>query len=430
MNSLLSVLTVRPFFFLFLSEVFSQVAMNMFNFVLIIIVYQLTNSNTAVSGVILSYTIPSIILGIPAGVIVDRMNKKTVLFSSNFIRAFFLLLLVINLGNVALIYTLSFLIAIATQFFIPAESPMIPVLVKKQQLLSANALFGMGIYGSVLIAYALSGPLLILYGKISVLIILSLSFLIAAIFVSAIRVPKREQEKVFEKEKAAFLASVHPIKSFMSELRLAMDVIRKTKTIYHSLLLLTLSQILILTLAVIGPGFAKQVLRISVDQFPLLFVTPAALGMVIGGVVIANFLQKITHATIANVGVFVSGIGILLLPLLAYTQSSVFSATSLATFSGLHVVILAAFILGFANALVFVPSNTIVQEETSDNVRGKVYGALNALVGAFSLLPVILVGGLADVFGVRELLSWIGISLVIIGIIRVVLLRQSGKHRK
>jgi len=80
-----------------------------------------------------------------------------------------------------------------------------------------------------------------------------------------------------------------------------------------------------------------------------------------------------------------------------------------------HIVILLAFLLGIANAFVFVPSNTILQEETSDEFRGKIYGFLNSLIGAVSLLPIIVVGGLADVFGVAKVLIGISISLVIIG---------------
>ncbi|MBI3092680.1 MAG: MFS transporter, partial [Candidatus Levybacteria bacterium] len=87
-NYLLRVLSIRPFFFLFLSEIFSQIAMNMTNFILIIVAFELTKSNTAVSLIVLSFTVPTIIFGILAGVYVDRWNKKQVLFLTNIIRAF------------------------------------------------------------------------------------------------------------------------------------------------------------------------------------------------------------------------------------------------------------------------------------------------------------------------------------------------------
>lgn len=88
-------------------------------------------------------------------------------------------------------------------------------------------------------------------------------------------------------------------------------------------------------------------------------------------------------------------------------------------FTTLHFVIVLAFILGLANAFVFVPSNTILQEKTKDEFRGKIYGVLNALVGIFSLIPILAVGGLSDFFGVGVVIVGIGVSLFVIGISRI-----------
>jgi len=85
-----------------------------------------------------------------------------------------------------------------------------------------------------------------------------------------------------------------------------------------------------------------------------------------------------------------------------------------------HLLVVLAFILGLANAFVFVPSNTILQEETSDELRGKIYGVLNALVGLFSLLPILLVGSLSDIIGVDKVIIGIGVVLVSLGLSRLV----------
>lgn len=64
------------FRYLWVSELFTQVAVNVFNFFLIIIAFANTRSNTAVSGVVLSFIIPAIIFGSFAGAYVDRLNKR------------------------------------------------------------------------------------------------------------------------------------------------------------------------------------------------------------------------------------------------------------------------------------------------------------------------------------------------------------------
>lgn len=417
-SGIFRVLSNRSFLFLWLAEVFSQIAFNMVNFILIIIVYELANSSTAVSGLILSFTIPAITFGIIAGVYVDRWDKKKVLFLTNVARTFLLILLAVFHLNLPFVYALSFATAVITQFFIPAETPMIPLLVKKDQLLSANALFGMGIYGSILVAYALSGPFIIFFGNIFSFLIIGVFFLFAAFLIQLIKVPGHKKNKENNKSKNT-LINFSPKNFIREEIKQAFALIARTKAVYRSLFLLTLSQTIILILAVIGPGFTKQVLGTSVEQFPLLIVTPAAFGMVIGAIIIGNFFQRISKETMANTGVLLSGIIIFFLPFgsKVASKSLIDSVNSyLPNFLILdifHIMIFLAFLLGFANALVFVPSNTLLQEKTSDELRGKVYGTLNALSGIFSLFPIIIVGSLSDLFGVGKVLT--GIGLLIFG---------------
>lgn len=417
-NRILRVLRIKPFLYLWLAEIFSQIAMNMVNFVLIIVAYKISNSNAAVSGIVLSFTIPAILFGMVAGVFVDRWNKKTVLFATNAIRTLLLITLAFMHTDIVMIYLLSFAIAIVTQFFIPAETPMIPILVKKDLLYAANALFGMGIYGSLVVAYVLSGSFLIFFGDTYVFLVLAVIFALAAFFVTLICAP---EEKLAQKpmDKAMFHALVMDIKH-------AFSVIFSKRDVFHSLVLLTLSQLLILLLAVIGPGFAKQIMNIPVDTFPLLFVTPAALGMVIGGIIIGNYFHNFSKQLSATIGVFICGLALFLLPMVSSIASWDIVKTfntmlpQILTVTTVHIMIVMAFILGVANALVFVPSNTLIQEKTSDEFRGRVYGTLNTMVGIFSLLPIIVVGELADIFGVARVIVGIGITIFLIGVFRLV----------
>src|SRR5579883_3165565 len=140
MTRLFSALGNRAFLFLWLAELLSQVAMNMMNFVLILFAFHITSSNTAVSGIVLAFTIPALLFGILAGVYVDWWDKRTVLIATNILRGVILFFLIFFQSNLVVLYTITFLISIITQFFIPAETPMIPLIVSESQLFSANAL--------------------------------------------------------------------------------------------------------------------------------------------------------------------------------------------------------------------------------------------------------------------------------------------------
>lgn len=424
-NRILRTLAIRPFLFLILAEIFSQFATNMLNFVLIIISFTITNSNTAVSGVILSFTVPALLFGLVAGAYVDRWNKKKVLYASNFLRAILVFLLIFVHSNLVLIYILCFLISVVSQFFIPAETPMIPVVVKKELLLSANAIFGVIIYASIFIAYALSGPLLLIFGRTGIFTVLSLAFLLAALFASLIKVETKTSRKIMDMTRLNM--------NLLDEVKQVISFFKKARIIYNALFLLSLAQILVLVLAVIGPGYAEQVLGIQVEQFPVFFVTPAVIGTAVGAILLSNYFHKEKKQHITRIGLFLMGIAILLLPFISKVESRVFVQVinfylpHVFKINILHMLVVLAFFLGLANSFVFVPSNTILQEETSDEFRGKVYGVLNTMVGFFSLLPIILVGGLADLIGTKSVITGIGGIVIFIGILNYIFSKKKIK---
>lgn len=409
-------LSEKAFFNLWIGEIFTQVSINIFNFFLILIVFKITHSNTAVSGVVLSFTVPAILFGSVAGVLVDRWSKKKILILTNILRGILLLALIFYLDNLLVIYTISLIVSLLTQFFIPAESPMIPLTVRREHLLSANALFGMGIFGSILFAYALSGPLIILIGSIKTLIFLAIILFLGAAFISVIKIKK-------EKNKTKIVDKQFDI---IKDIKHTFILISKTKEISHSIIFISLSQVIILILATISPGYANQVLGINVEEFPLVFVAPAALGMLAGAIIIVNVFHKHPKQSIITGGILLSGIAMLLLPygskvasrdfihIINYYLPHIFDITIL------HIMSLLAFVLGVANSLVFVPANTIIQEKTTDEFRGKIYGLLNSIAGMCSLLPIIIVGGLSDLVGVANVVTGIGIIIILFGIIRII----------
>ena len=420
-NNLLLAFHNKQFLYLWLAEIFTQIPVNVFNFILILVIFNLTKSNTAVSVVVLSFTIPAVIFGIPAGVYTDKWNKKEVLIISNFIRALLLVILVFFSNNIYVIYIISFLFGIITQFFIPAETPLIPLIVNKGQLLSANALFGIGVFGSILIAYIISGPFLLHLGLINTLLILAISLILGGLLVSRIIVPLSEDIKRFN------LSTRLPFNAFKKEVLEVASIIISTPHILSALLLLALSQILFLIVAAIAPGYANEVLHIKVEEFPILVIAPAAAGIVIGSIIIVNKLYAKRKKDIITVGIFLSAMVLMIMPYGSEIVSKEIimeinrTLPNYFIINNRDVIMTLAFILGFANALVFIPANTLLQEKTSDSTRGKMYGVLNTFVGIFSFMPILLVGSFADLVGVGSVVMGIGVCLLLIVIAKVAL---------
>lgn len=66
-HNIFSALSEKSFLYAWLGEIFALIATNIFNFFLILVVFDLTHSNAADAAVVLSITIPSIIFGMIAG---------------------------------------------------------------------------------------------------------------------------------------------------------------------------------------------------------------------------------------------------------------------------------------------------------------------------------------------------------------------------
>jgi len=85
----------------------------------------------------------------------------------------------------------------------------------------------------------------------------------------------------------------------------------------------------------------------------------------------------------------------------------------------LPVTMLLFFLLGFANSLLDVPANSLLQEEAKGSMRGRVYGMLTSTIGGAGLLPVILGGILADFAGVGMVIFGLGCIILLYGIYRM-----------
>jgi hypothetical protein len=254
-------------------------------------------------------------------------------------------------------------------------------------------------------------------GEKNTLFILAVVMAIGAAFISIIKAKYEQNTKKRLMDKEF---------NFVKDIKHTLLLIFKTKEVSHSLVYISLSQIIILLLATIAPGYASQVLGIHVEEFPLVFIAPAAMGMVFGAVILVNKFHSHPKQKVITAGIFISGIAMLLLPFGSKVASREFVQvlnTYLPHFFDitiLHIMAVLAFTMGAANSLVFVPANTSIQEKTTDEFRGKIYGLLNSIVGVFSLLPIIIAGGLSDLIGVGNVIVGIGATIILFGAVRVI----------
>lgn len=417
------VLFVKPFLKLWLAQVLSQVAANMLNFVLLLHIASLTKSNTATSFFIIAISIPAVIFGSLAGVYVDLWFKKQVLFVCNLLRFLILFIYIFTSESLFLIFVLAILVSIITQFFVPAEAPLIPDFVPKNLLLAANSLFTLTFYISIVFGFMIAGPAIALFGVNFVFIFIGVLFLAATLLVSKLPGPDswRELYKSLKINFPVKLSIQNKLKShFLADLKEGFSYILRHKNIQEAIFLLTASQVLIATISAIAPGYAATVLRINVTDASLVIVAPAVIGM-IGGSIAMGFLggrinkQKIIEISIVFAGIFLTA--------LSFLSRGKFrneiNFDYLIRIDILSLAVFFLFLLGVMNSLITVTASTVLQEETKEQVRSRVYGFMTSGGGLASILPVLLAGVFADMFGVVKVMFGIGLSIIIFGVLRI-----------
>src|SRR5579863_5597577 len=111
----ITLLKKRSFLRLWLAQLISMTILFASNYALLVLVEEVTGSTTLVGLAIISFSLPAVLLGGPAGVYVDRMDKRRVLWASNCLCAIatfaFVVSLLLNRHELIPIYLLTFLIA-------------------------------------------------------------------------------------------------------------------------------------------------------------------------------------------------------------------------------------------------------------------------------------------------------------------------------
>ena len=178
---MLTTLRQRNFSLLWSAGLISMIGDWMLFIALPIYVYKLTGSALATSTMFIAEMIPSLLLGSLAGVFVDRWNRKRIMVITNLLLALGLLplLLVHSTAWLWVVYVVAFVESILTQFFTPAESALLPLLVSEEHLGPANSLNSLNKNIARLVGPPLGGIVAGLLGLPGITLMDAATFLIA-----------------------------------------------------------------------------------------------------------------------------------------------------------------------------------------------------------------------------------------------------------
>jgi len=182
----------RNYRYLWFSQVVSQMG-DWFNLIAsAALVANLNGSGLAIGGLFLARLLPPFLLGPLAGVIADRFDRRKIMITSDLLRMLVVLafLLVRTEQDVWLIYTLTVLQLSISAFYDPARQAILPSLVSKKDLVTANTLGGITWSVMLAVGAGLGGLATALLGVTASFIIDSLTFVVSAWLVTRLVLPQ------------------------------------------------------------------------------------------------------------------------------------------------------------------------------------------------------------------------------------------------
>lgn len=418
-----SVISNRGFLNLWINQILVQLSFNSLNFALIIWVFKLTGSTTAVSALLFSVYLPAVLLGLFSGVLVDLMDRKKIIMIIDISLALCFFSLIFFKDSYPAILLITFLVNALGQFYAPAEASAIPLIVKKNQLITANSIFSATLYSCFLLGFGLAGPLINYFGINLVFgfggTALALAFVLALSFPSIVARPDEEGEKLITALRKRRLADIRDIG--ILEIIKTVRLIRGKLIVLTSIGILAGVQMVVGILAVLLPSFLENALRIKATDASYILVIPLGLGIVTGGIILGNFGQRLVKRLLVGRAIifggllfFLVGISPIISPAIQYLSKPkplhFLTQPSLSS-----VLIVGSFLLGIAMVSILIPSQTVLQENTPDADRGKVFSVLGVAMAGLSLIPVLLVGVLSDIFGTTPIFMGMGTVIMLIG---------------
>ncbi len=382
----------RSFTLLWVAQLVSAMGSALTSLAASILVFRLTGSALSVGLMMMATAVPTLFVGLIAGVFVDRYDRKRIMIAADLIRAVLVFLIPILIPhNIAWLYVIVMLSSAVGQFFDPANASVLPELASDEELAAANSLMAVSSIGSTTIGFAASGLIASRFAIEWAFYLDALSFLFSAGCLLLIKVP------------ALALDEQTNVATVVRNLRAGIRFIA-AKPILRSTFLIVIPIFLIFGLQnTLFLPFALRALKATEFEFGLQQAAESV-GIAIGSLIMARLADRLREGQWLAIS-FIS----MALAAIVYSLSSVVA-----------VAIFLVGLSGFLNAPSYIGRQLIIQRNTPREMRGRVSSAY------FVTRDVMFMGGmalagLADVMDVRLLFLMSALALLGVALLALIL---------
>ncbi len=384
------------------SRIIGQTAQNALFYALIILLVKESGSSVHSTLLVVALTLPSIIFGIPGGTFADILPRRLTLTVGYLGRAVVAAALFYWSGDLVYIYILVLVHSTIGQVFGPAEAATVPAVVRRDQLTTANSLMMAGLMVGQIAGMVVLAPFMIkLISPDSVFLACTVLFLVAAYIVGWLA----QGFTVSDGERA-------PRMGFMAATRQGFDILRTNRRAYLAMVYLVIAISLSKVLVILMPKYTDDVLGIQPED-TVFVVAPAAIGAVLGLLFVPLAARLLGAWRVVALGFALFMLGLIGLGLVVYVRAFIldnvdigigFVEDEVGVSSVITVTMLLAIPLGFAFTVVNVAARVVMNEAAPPEAQGRIFAVQMAIGDFLSLIPLLIVGVVADVVGVRATL--------------------------
>ena len=355
---------------LWISTVLTQIGQWMLQVTLGWVVLNLTDSAGYVGLIGFASGIPFILVSIPAGVIIDRFDRRQVLIVCQAAAAVISLglAILVSLGHVQPWQLLlgAFLNGSALAINNATRQTMVPAFVKREHLQNAIAVMSAGQNSTRILGPSLGGPAIALMGAAGALY-LQTGFLVAAM-ISTLLLP-------------SVRASVRSL-SMRRNLAEGLSFVARSPILTGLIVMAAIPSLLIFPYVQLLPVFARDILKIGAGGLGLL-LSAGGTGAVVGSLAVAGTVKLSRQGLIMLMGTFVY----------------VFVVVAFAFSSWVILTVVLLFFCGFLGSSFMSLNNTLLHVHLTDEMRGRVMGVYT-LTWGLSTIGALPMGFVGDQIGV------------------------------
>ncbi|RYU12968.1 MFS transporter [Nocardioides iriomotensis] len=360
----------------------------MANIALAFAVLDISDSPSALGQVLAAHTIPMVLFLLFGGVVADRFPRTMVLQLSNLLSALtqgaIAFLVLTGTAQLWMVITLTAVHGLVSAISFPAMASMVPQLVPREQLQSANALLSLSRGGLTIIGPTIGALLVVTVGSGWALAVDALTWLLSAVLLTPVKVPPRPARA----ERT----------STVQELREGWVLFRTTTWLWVIVLAFGfLNAIHTGAWFTLGPAIAKDTIGEQGWGFVL---SAESIGLVLMTVILLRvrirrpLLYGMLGCSLMGIPMIVLGVEPHLLTLVIVT-----------------------FVAGAGIEVFSMGWNLAMQENIDDEMLSRAY-SYDAL-GSFVAMPVgqLLYGPLGAWFGYHDVLLWSGVAYIAIALL-------------